>query len=93
MNENELQDALENILDAIAEAREEADDENDEGAMAEYARDMADALEGIEHVTTFDRCGLLTRDAGIVLRMKDRSEFQITIVQSRPATDDAGDDE
>jgi len=28
---------------------------------------------------------MLTNDAGIVVTMKDGSEFQITIVQSRPA--------
>lgn len=31
----------------------------------------------------FDEAGLLTRDTGVVIRLANGSEFQITIVQSR----------
>lgn len=44
---------------------------------------MVSDAEGIAHVTTFAEAGLLTGNIGVVLRMADGSEFQITIVQSR----------
>ena len=44
--------------------------------------DSAEALEGAV-VRSFSDAGLLTRDAGLVLRLKDGTEFQISIVQSR----------
>jgi len=44
--------------------------------------DSAEALEGAV-VRSFGDAGLLTRDAGLVLRLKDGTEFQISIVQSR----------
>lgn len=37
----------------------------------------------VAEVLTFDRAGLLTNDEGIVLRMDDGSEFQLTIKKSR----------
>jgi len=35
---------------------------------------------------TFEHVGLMTSDNGLVLRMADGSEFQVTVVQSRGAT-------
>jgi len=37
----------------------------------------------VTDVETFEEAGLLTRAHGLVLRMGDGSEFQITIVRSR----------
>lgn len=34
-------------------------------------------------VRSFEEAGVLTRDAGLVVRLPDGSEFQITIVRSR----------
>ena len=42
--------------------------------------------DGTVHV--FEAGGYLTRDAGLVVRLANGSEFQITIVQSRNAADD-----
>ena len=39
----------------------------------------------IARATSFEDAGILTRNRGVVLRMYDGSEFQITIVQSAPA--------
>jgi hypothetical protein len=38
---------------------------------------------GVENVATFEQAGVLTRNKGLVVRMNDGSEFQITIVQSK----------
>jgi hypothetical protein len=38
----------------------------------------------IAHSTSFEGAGVLTHNRGVVLRMNDGSEFQITIVQSAP---------
>lgn len=44
----------------------------------------AEDIEGAT-VQTFFEAGLLTSDAGIVLRLEDGNEFQLTIVHSRSA--------
>lgn len=47
--------------------------------------DDLEALDDHELVAarTFEDVGMLTRNAGLVLRFDDGTEFQITIVQSR----------
>lgn len=37
----------------------------------------------VRHVETFEHAGVMTTDAGVVLRFVDGSEYQITIVRSR----------
>jgi hypothetical protein len=82
MHENELQDTLVNAIQNILDAREEVEGEDDDIALAEIARDMVSDFEDLAHVTTFERAGLLTTNAGIVLRFGDGSVFQISIVKS-----------
>lgn len=45
----------------------------------------------IESVGTYEEAGVLTRDAGFVIRMGDGGEFQLTIVRSKGGR--AGDEE
>ncbi|HOX27241.1 MAG TPA: hypothetical protein PLL30_16100 [Candidatus Krumholzibacteria bacterium] len=40
-------------------------------------------LTEIEGVSTYEEAGVLTQDAGFILRLNDRTEYQITIVRSR----------
>jgi hypothetical protein len=40
-------------------------------------------LAEIDSVTTYEDAGVLTRDAGFVLRFRDHTEYQVTIVRSR----------
>lgn len=42
---------------------------------------------GVEWCATFKEAEILTNNRGVVVVMTDGSEFQITIVQSRPADD------
>ena len=37
----------------------------------------------VKSVQTFREVGMLTNDTGLVVTMKDGSEFQLTVVQSR----------
>ena len=37
----------------------------------------------VESATTFEEAGVLTTNKGLVLRMEDGSEYQLTIVRSR----------
>lgn len=78
MNEIDLQDSMRNFFESVIDAR----DEEDEGRFA--ALD-AEAIEGmpVESVRTYAEAQVLTSDMGLVLRMLDGSEFQITIVRSR----------
>ena len=46
--------------------------------------DLVDAALGeVSNIKTYAEAGILTRDSGLVLRMEDGSEFQITIKQSK----------
>lgn len=83
MHDTDLQAMLQNAIQNILDAREEVEGENDDITLAEIARDMVADFEDAAHVTTFERAGLLTSNAGIVLRFGDGSVFQISIVQSR----------
>ncbi len=62
----------------------------------EFAQSLAQVLSGedaddefpdpaIGRIASFEKAGVLTRDAGFVVRLEDGSEFQITVVQSRRA--------
>lgn len=83
MNTTDLQDALLSLLQNVLDAREEIEGEGDDISLADIARDMVSETEGLAHATTYERAQLLTSNQGLVLRMDDGSEFQISIVQSR----------
>jgi len=73
MNDHEFQDTLRRLLNEIACM--EADDLDQSG--------LPQDLGGIEDVRTFDEADVLTQNAGLVIEMADRTEFQITIIRSR----------
>lgn len=85
MTEQDLQDAMMTLIESLLEARREYldPDENDDGNLADHARDMADAAENLEYVSTFQEAQILSSNKGLVLTMQDGTEFQITIIQSR----------
>ena len=72
MNENELQNALKNLLEEISGM----DDEDREDAG------LGDGLADVKRVRTYEEEGVLTHDAGLVITTTD-GEFQLTIVRSR----------
>ena len=39
--------------------------------------------DGVRDAVTFDEAGVLSSNAGLVVRMDDGSEYQLTIVRSR----------
>lgn len=73
MNENELQDALKNLLEEISFM--DAEDRAEAG--------FGDELAAIERVSTFEEDGVLTRDAGLVITTAGGAQFQLTIIRSR----------
>lgn len=84
MTDQDLQDTLRIIIENLIDARDEDDGSDDaDGTLADAMRDMVGDAEEIRSVTTFESAQLLTRNAGIVLRMQNGSEFQVSIVQSR----------
>jgi hypothetical protein len=83
MHDTDLQDILLNAIQNVLDARDEVEGEDDDIALAEIARDMVNDLDDLANAATFERAGLLTANAGIVLRFGDGSVFQISIVQSR----------
>jgi hypothetical protein len=88
MNATDLQDALYNAIESIAEdARDEIKRDDDDLTLADIVRDIADEFDGIASVRTYQREQMLTTDAGLVVRAADGAEFQITIVQSRRGRD------
>ena len=72
MNEQSMQDAL-NALSADVMLCINTGDEIE----------PPEELEGVDSIQTFEEAGVLTMNKGLVLRMKDHREFQVTIVQSR----------
>ncbi|MCC6228695.1 MAG: hypothetical protein IT432_05655 [Phycisphaerales bacterium] len=83
MNEHELQGMLMTLLESLIEAREEMDDGDENGALADIAREMVDETDNLEQVESFADAELLTSNAGLIIRCRDGSEFQLTVVQSR----------
>jgi len=73
MNEMEMQDALKTLLEEIAYM--DADDRGQFG--------VPDELDDVECIRTFEEAGVLTNNAGFILKLAGGSEFQIAIVQSR----------
>ena len=54
--------------------------------LAEAIEELLDLLDGDEEVartSSFGDAGVLTTNAGLVVRMSDGAEFQVTVVQSR----------
>ena len=74
---------LTTLLESLIEAREEMDDGDGNGALADIAREMVDEADGLERVESFADAELLTTNAGLIIRCRDGSEFQLTVVQSR----------
>ncbi len=97
MNKADLQVILEGVFEQLSE-RHQCDDDCREGGCDrdtddDWKEDIdADAALADCGITTFEAGGYLTRDAGLVVRLPDGSEFQITIVQSRYASDDESDE-
>ena len=56
-----------------------------ESKLESVLKDTFEQTEGVNWVSTFDERGLLTRDNGIVLRLENGAEFQITLVKSKSA--------
>jgi hypothetical protein len=54
-----------------------------EKIMTETIQEALADQDDVRSVMTYDEAGMLTRDAGLVVRISDGSEFQITVVQSR----------
>ena len=75
MTTEQLQDGLKALLE---EALAVAIGEIDEGEMT-----MPDELQELIRVENFADAGILTHDAGFVLRFKGDREFQVTLVRSR----------
>ena len=75
MTTTEVQEGLRALLD---EALAVAIGEIDESEMT-----MPQELENLIRVESYEDAGILTTDAGMVLRFKRGEEFQITIVRSR----------
>jgi hypothetical protein len=75
MDSEEIQDALIDLLNTLSgfddEDREQAGLEQESGWLAD------------SRVTTYAEEMMLTRDKGLVLRVADGREFQITIIRSK----------
>jgi hypothetical protein len=84
MNEHDFQDTLQNLLNAAGDLDAGAD----VGDLDAEVEDLAGC-----HATAYDEAGILTRNSGLVVRLPDGSEFQVTIVQSQYARDDDEDED
>ena len=78
----DLQQTLEALFETITDAREMEDTSDLADAMLDAVDDLTPE---VDSVRSFESAGVMTSDAGLVVRLADGSEFQITIVQSKPA--------
>ena len=99
MNREDIERKIDEVLNPkISEARdpheydqydddEEEDDRDPEVVFEDYLLDHIQDLdvEGVHvaRVYSFEDVGVLTRNRGIVVKMDDGSEYQLTIVKSR----------
>jgi len=61
----------------------------DKFQMVELLRTLLEEeLTENSRIQTFQEAGLLTHDEGLVVRLPDRNEFQITVVQSKFSKED-----
>lgn len=51
--------------------------------LADLLTSETDSSDYVARVTSYEGAGVLTNDAGLVVRMMNGSEFQITIKRSR----------
>lgn len=79
-----LQDALYDLFNDIADAHDTDEEDRDEvqAHLAGYP-----GYPAIQEVSTFEEAMVLTRNAGLVVRLANGQEFQITIVQSAGPVD------
>lgn len=70
-----LQNALDDADTLYGEAWGEDWDTGEEERQEAEAR--------VERTTTFDDAMLLTQNKGLIIRLDDGTEFQVTVVQSR----------
>lgn len=73
MNERQFKNALEMLLTNLIEAQQKDSD----------AIDMPDGIGEIVEIEDFVQAGVLTMDKGLIVKLADGSEFDITITQSR----------
>ena len=72
MNEQTMQDALNALIADVMLCIDTGDEV-----------DPPEELKDVESIQTFEDAGVLTMNKGLVIRLKDHREFQVTIVQSR----------
>src|ERR1041384_6802475 len=81
----EAEDVCQTCGEAVDQDEPEVDEAGLEKLLSELFIEATSHEEGLERarVSTFEEEGVLTRDRGIVLRLRDGAEFQISIVRSR----------
>ena len=77
MTQKDMQQHLYDIFEAMTIV-DLADDD-----QISIPHDLVEPGRGIDMVQTFRQGQMLTDNSGIVIRMQDGSEFQISVVQSR----------
>ena len=71
MSTDEFQSHLYNLVDELIH-----------GGDVDEVKSAIDSLD-LQRVNTFDQAGVLSGNNGLVVKLKDGSEFQLTIVKSR----------
>jgi hypothetical protein len=81
---DEAQEWAEELMVELAEEQQETMSESDlREALSEALQEYEASGEVVRSVASFSEAGVLTYNEGLVVRLEDGSEFQITIVRSR----------
>ncbi len=83
MSEDLLAETMKAAFEEMIDARDEMGGDDDDITMADHLREVLTEIEDIAAVRTFNDVGMLSGNAGLVIRTEDGAEFQLTIVQSK----------
>ena len=76
MTEQRLEELFQEIIEIYEERQEEEADVYNDSDVSNYEPTFASVM-------TFEEKGVLTNDRGLVIKMQDGKEFQVTLVRSR----------
>ena len=76
MNADQLQNKLRDLFEELMYACND-DDEDDQ------LSEIAERMDGIRRVSTYEEAGILTMDKGLVIECNDGTEFQLTLIRSK----------
>jgi hypothetical protein len=81
IEEDEMPTTAHTVAASLSELVSELTYLDPEDVVATFSADVSGLIGST--VSTYEEAGVLTRDAGFIVRMEDGTEYQVTVVRSR----------